>query len=135
MDLINLATLYRAINLYSHHAHNLTFGDEFLQDHSFFGEIYPLMDDFYDALIERHIGTVDDNVDLADIMDRVTHMISLTNKDFYKTILSAFENALAKIEKLAKSDLSQGTINMLVGQADQLEVLVYKIKRRMKDED
>lgn len=132
MDLINLATLYRAINLYAHHAHNMTSGETFLQDHAFFGEIYAKMDDFYDDCIERHIGTTDDSVDLADIMDRVNHMISMSDSNYFDTILSALDNALDKIESLAKSDLSQGTINLVVGQADQIEVIIYKLKRRLK---
>jgi len=132
MNLIELATLFRAINIYTHQAHHLTKGDTFLQDHTFFSEIYSLMDSFYDDLIERHIGTVDDKIDLHDIMDKVTHMIEVADENWYKTILDSLENSLEKIEKLCKSDISQGTINLLAGQADQIEVLIYKIKRRLK---
>ena len=130
--MIELATLFRTINLYAHQGHNLSSGPNFLQDHAFFGEIYALMDSFYDDLIERHIGTVDDKIDLHDIMDKVTHMIEVADENWYKTILDSLENSLEKIEKLCKSDISQGTINLLAGQADQIEVLIYKIKRRLK---
>lgn len=136
MDLINLAILFRSINIYSHHAHNMTKGETFLQDHAFFGEIYGMMDGFYDDLIERHIGTVDDKVDLSDIMERSVHMIKTADMDFFPTIKASLENALSKIENLCKNGLSQGTMNMLQGQADQIEVLIYKLKRRMmEDED
>lgn len=135
MDLINLAILYRSLNIISHHAHNMTKGDEFFQDHAFFGEIYPMMDDFYDSVIERHIGTIGDDIDLADIMDRVAYMVKDSNKDFCYTIKLGLENALNKIEKLCKSELSQGTINLLAGHADSIEVLVYKLKRRMLEDE
>ena len=133
MTLIDLATLFRTINLYSHHAHNLTSGDTFMQDHAFFGEVYDLADTFYDDCIERHIGTQDDKVDLCNIIKDAYDLIEKMSDDYYKTILVLSEEATNCIDEMCKSDkLSSGTENLIQGQADQLEVLIYKIKRRIK---
>lgn len=131
MDLIELATLFRTINLFSHHAHNLASGDEFMQDHAFFGEVYGLADGFYDDIIERHIGTSDDNVDLCKIIKDSYDLLEKMNDNYYETILILLEEAVSSINDM-KTGYSSGTINMLQGESDQLEVLIYKIKRRLK---
>lgn len=131
MELIRIATLFRVINLYAHHAHNLTRGNTFFEDHAFFGELYNLADDFYDALIERYLGTIGNNVDLNAIMAEAAGVVAKSDNDFFKTTQIMVEHAIKRLDTLSKSNMvSEGTKNLLQGQADQLEVIIYKLKRR-----
>ena len=133
MSLIELAVLFRALNLYSHHAHNVCKGPQFLQDHAFLGEIYPLADSFYDDLIERHIGTLSDKIDLNQIIQQSAELVSHMNDKYLDTILILLEESCSAIDNMCKDDkLSVGTQNLIQGQADQIEVLIYKTKRRLK---
>lgn len=133
MELMELAILFRAVNFLSHHAHNLAKGSTFFEDHAFFGDLYDKADDFYDDLIERHIGTVGDNVNLIKILSESTEIVVHSKGDYFKEILSLLEFAIKKIDGMCKSTkYSQGTLNLLQGQSDSLEVIVYKIKRKMK---
>lgn len=133
MNLIELATLFRIINLYAHHAHNMTFGNTFMQDHAFFAEIYTKADENYDALIERHIGTVDDRVDLCAIIKDSYDLIEKMSDNYYQTILLLLEECINNIDEMSKDGkLSSGTLNLIQGQADMIEILIYKIKRRLK---
>jgi DNA-binding ferritin-like protein len=133
MELIHLATLFRIINLYSHHAHNLTFGCTFMQDHEFFAELYDFADGVYDDCIEREIGTASENIDLCQILKDSYDLIEQLDDNYFENILKLLDEAINFIEESCKDGkLSQGTINMLVGHADKIEVLQYKIKRRLK---
>lgn len=133
MELIELAILFRAISFLSHHAHNLSKGQTFFEDHVFFGDIYEKADSFYDDLIERYIGTVGDGVDLKKILSESSDIATRSKGEFYKEILSLLEFVIKKIDGMCKqSKYSQGTLNLLQGQSDQVEVLIYKIKRKLK---
>jgi DNA-binding ferritin-like protein len=129
--MIELAILYRAINLFSHHAHNLTKGITFFEDHAFLGDLYPLMDDFYDSVIERYIGTKSDSLNLHEIVSKANDMLSKSNDKYFETIQSALEHALSMIKTISPKE-SLGTQNLLADQADKIEVLLYKIKRKLK---
>jgi DNA-binding ferritin-like protein len=133
MNLIELATLFRIINLYAHHAHNMASGATFMQDHAFFAEVYTQADENYDALIERHIGTVDDNVDLCAIIKDSYDLIEKMSDDYYQTIFVLLKECVNSIDEMSKDGkLSSGTLNLIQGQADMIEILIYKIKRRLK---
>ncbi|MEY3879403.1 MAG: hypothetical protein RIQ94_198 [Pseudomonadota bacterium] len=133
MELLELATLFKIIDLYAHHAHNLAKGDMFMQDHAFFAEVYSLADSSYDSLIERHIGTVGPDVDLCRILKQALDVIDGIDMNFYVNISILLNESLDMIEKMCKSgSMSMGTQNLIQGQADQVEVLIYKIKRRLR---
>jgi len=129
--MIELAILYRAINLFTHHAHNLSKGATFFEDHAFFGEVYPLMDDFYDSVIERYIGTKSDSLNLHDIVSKASDMLSKSNDDHFETTKNALVHVLSIIKTLSPKE-SLGTQNLLADQADKIEVLLYKIGRKLK---
>lgn len=135
--LIPLAICFKALNLYSHHAHNLAAHVTFNQDHAFFAEIYDFADSKYDDLIERHIGTVNDQISLAEILSgaqaKIAQLAPVTkeNKGYYLEILKMVDYILAELEKAKTAPMSIGTQNMLAGIADELEVIKYKIKRRV----
>jgi len=131
--MIELAILFRALNLYAHFAHNMTKGLTFFQDHAFFGELYETADDFYDQLIERIIGTSNETISLSEIDSKANALISKGNDNYYGTIKAVLEKSLSDIEKLCRyGKFSVGTLNLLQGQADQIEVILYKIKQKMK---
>ena len=133
MKLIELATLYRILNLYAHHAHNLAKGKTFFEDHEFFNGVYTFADSAYDDCIERHIGTVDDKVDLTSILEESLSTISKASNDYFPVIEMMLEEVVKYINEMCKDKVfSEGTKNMIQGQADQIEIMIYKIKRRMK---
>lgn len=133
MNLIDLATLFRTLNLYAHHAHNMASGLSFIPDHGLFGELYSAADGFYDDLIERHIGTVDDKIDLCKIVSDANSILELLDDNYFENILKLLKEAVVGIDELSKDKLlTNGTLNLIQGQSDQVEVFIYKIKRRLK---
>jgi DNA-binding ferritin-like protein len=137
--MLNLAVHYRMLYLAMVQAHQTCKNIVFQQDHSFFAEVYSMMESNYDAIIERIIGLKGvELVNLQQIMSKVVADLASfpsevkENADYYKYLQSHLNQVLQEIEQLAKADdLSQGTINLIVGQADAIEVLQYKIKQRL----
>lgn len=130
--MIELAIILRAINLYSHHAHNMCKGDEFFQDHAFFKDLYVFADDSYDSIVERHLGTTSEDLDLNLILKESSSLISSMSDDYMNTLLLLIQETANGIDEASKdAKLSSGTVNMLQGISDQIEVFVYKIKRRL----
>ena len=131
--MFELLCLFRALNLHAHHMHNITKGDEFFQDHAFFAELYEFADDAYDSVIERLIGTKSDEVDLCSILGQSHDILMSVGDEYLKNSLIMVEEGAKLIDQMAKDDtLSSGTQNMLQGLSDQMEVFIYKLKRRMK---
>jgi len=128
--MVDLLIMFRTLNLYAHHAHNMCYGKNFLEDHAFFAEIYAFADESYDSIIERMIG-MDQDVDLKKIISESHELIEEMSDSYMKTCLVMIEITLKGIAEQDKG-ASPGTKNMLEGIADALEVFVYKIKRKMK---
>ena len=51
-----LLYLLRAMQIYSHNAHNLIKGNAFFGDHDFFGDVYLQLEGNFDSVAERIIG-------------------------------------------------------------------------------
>jgi DNA-binding ferritin-like protein len=139
--LLQIAVHYRALYLFAVQAHHLAAKVAFFPDHAFFAEVYGQAEDFYDQLIERHIGlNGEEHVDLMLINQKATEILSQLktkgvseNKEFYMEILKQLQATLTMLDQACKDpSVSVGTQNLLAGQADSLEVLVYKISRRVK---
>jgi DNA-binding ferritin-like protein len=137
--MLELLCKYRAMQLAVHQFHNLCKNQIFFQDHSFFGDLYGQMEGYYDDLVERVIGLKGaELINLQQIMSKVVADLQSCpnevkeNSEYFKYIQLHLAQILQMIEQLAKADdLSQGTINLIVGQADAIEVLQYKIKQRL----
>jgi DNA-binding ferritin-like protein len=127
--LLKLAMMLRTLNLYSHHAHNMTKGQSFFSDHEFFGELYGFADTSYDSIIERHVGTGGSAINLVKLLKDSTETISVAGDDYFKGCLAMCEEITDEIDKT--KGLSSGTMNLIQGISDQLEVFIYKIKRRI----
>lgn len=111
-------------------------GDEFFQDHDFFAGLYATADNFYDACIERHIGTVSDKLSILNIMVPVNKSLISMSDDYMSESLKLIEKIIKEIDSLTKSGkLSIGTQNLIAGQADELEIISYKIKRRILEDE
>jgi len=130
--MLDLAKIYRIINLYSHHAHNMTKGQSFFEDHAFFGELYDIADGFYDDVIERYVGTTDSSVNLVTILTDSLEVIGKLDDNYLRNCLVLLEEAVKEVEMIGKdTKISIGTQNLIQGHADKIETLIYKIKRRM----
>ena len=129
----------RAMQLYSHHAHNLCARVPFHQDHEFFGEVYEALEGEYDNVIERQIGLHgEDGLDLNEILAGIhgitQHLETINvneNKTFYINLQSMEVKLLALIKSIIPS-VSEGTRQMLGDICDRSEVRQYKISRRLK---
>lgn len=139
--MLELAICLRAMQLYSHHAHNLCARMVFHQDHEFFGELYGFAESSYDDVIERIIGTKGEaGLELKGILKGVYSKLGKApdinvkeNKVFYQFLLDQQMYINKELNALCKSaELSEGTKQLLGGIADKLEVFIYKTKQRIK---
>ena len=127
-----LATHFRYLQLLAHNGHNEAKGLTFFADHAFLGDLYPAYEEAYDALIERLIGS-GERIDLAAIQAEAAGKLE-AEKDteaYLVALLDGEAEACAQIEKLAKSDITQGTLNLLAGLADDSEQRSYKLRQRL----
>ena len=139
--MMQLVVLFRAMQMFSHSAHLLCSKVVFFQDHEFFGETYGKAEGWFDAISERMIGLgQEEQLKLQPIMSAVTQKLSSApsvgvaeNKEYYKFLMTQAEEACKLCDQLCKGgQLSEGTRQLLGGIADELEVMKYKISRRIK---
>jgi len=139
--MLQIAICFRALQIYSQHAHNLCGRLAFHQDHEFFGEVYNFPDDAYDSVIERIIGTKgEEGLELKNILkgvyaklDKAPDVGVKENKQFYMFILDQMKYINKEINEMCKSpEMSEGTKQLLGGHADSIEVFIYKIQQRVK---
>lgn len=139
--MLQIAINFRAIQIFSQHAHNLCARLAFHQDHGFFSEVYNFADDSYDGIIERIIGTKgEEGLELKNIikgvfskLDKAPDVGVKENKVFYMFLLDQLRSNNLLIDQLCKSDqISEGTRQFLGNLADQSEIIIYKIQQRIK---
>jgi len=139
--MIQLVVLFRALQLSAHQAHLLCARTVFFQDHEFFGEVYGKAEGYFDSISERMIGLgQEEQLKLQNIMGAVSQKLAQApstgvkeNKEYYVYLLGLVSEACQIIEQLCKSgQLTEGTKQLVGGIADELEVLKYKISRRLK---
>jgi len=139
--MLELAILFRSMQLFAHSAHNLCKGKTFHEDHSFFGDAYAKFESYYDSIIERLIGFgYENHLDLSKICLELSKKLMSApsvnvqdNNEFYSYLLFQCEEAMNLCNDFCKSDeLTEGTKQLLGGIADELEVVKYKITRRLK---
>ena len=131
-SLKDLAITFRAAQLYAHAAHNQLTGCSFFADHAFAGEVYGAMEDAYDSVVERAIGT-GESLELLKMNCQAADMVldcSLKDSEhIFGQLLENEISILKAIEKASKG-ASYGTDNLLAQLADDSEVRTYKIKQR-----
>lgn len=139
--MLQLIVLFRAMQMFTHSAHLLCSRVVFFQDHDFFGEVYGQAEGWFDKVSERMIGLgQEEQLKLQTVMAAVTQKLATCpsvgvkeNKEYYNHLLMYAEEACKLLEQLCKTgQLSEGTKNLLAGIADEMEVLKYKIKQRIK---
>ena len=127
----DIAALLRFLQLYTHNAHNLCYGETFFQDHDYFGELYPAYEAAYDNVVERMIG-LDLNPDLIQIQEISVSILKKYPSGSFQTILEGEKKLCLKIQQLVPSSQSEGTKQMLGDICDKSEIRQYKLKQRMK---
>lgn len=139
--MLELAVLCQAMRIYAHSAHHLCSRVPFFQDHSFFGEVYPAMEDAYDSIIERIIGLYgEDSVELNRIVSEVAAKLQgcpstgvKENKAFYEQQLKFEKELCSLVETICKNPkASQGVIQTVSTLGELSEIRQYKIKQRIK---
>lgn len=132
-----LVIISRAMQLYTHNAHNIITGLTFFEDHEVLGDLYPKYEVIYDSLVERMIG-LNMSIDLTESQSgavSVIQRLSLTSdpKQCFTIILQLEEMLSKKVEEcLASKPYSEGTKQMLGNIADESEARQYKLKQRIK---
>lgn len=145
-QLLKIASVFRAAQLYAHMAHNVTYGLTFYQDHKAFGDLYATYEGAYDSLIERAIGLGADP-DFKEITSDACEMFCESSSDrecaviaapapvrarvAFSTLLST-EKQIRDLIDFALKGQSEGTKNFLQGLADDSEKRSYKLKQRLK---
>lgn len=129
MDLIKMATAFRALQMYTHQAHNLTSGVSFFSDHEYFGELYGFAEECYDSLIERSIGKGKKPSLKKVILDVSSILSIIPEDDFLQNSLMLIDELIGACEEVAKRE-DLGTNNLIAGIADKLQVHKYKIQQR-----
>ena len=137
--MLKFAILLRSIQLFTHSAHNLCKGATFHEDHSFFGDVYGKAEGWYDSVVERIIGLgYEEQINLQSILSGVVQELSgapSTNKsvtDFYLFLALQLDEATKMCGQICKHpDATEGTKQLIGGIADELEVLEYKVQRRL----
>lgn len=128
-----LATLLKHMDLFAHNAHNYSYGPLFNQDHVFLGSLYEAYDEHYDDVVERIIG-LGLPCDLKQVaVLAASHLVEVgDNKSSLSHLYQLEKELCSHIEELAKSGLSQGTLNLLADLADKSEKRQYLLSRRIK---
>lgn len=138
--MLELSVLVRAMQLYVHHAHLLCARAVFMPDHLLLADIYSQAEDWFDGVSERMIGLgMEKELEFDSYMASVTKKLKglpstgvKENREYFAATMTMLNELTDMVEKLAKEKgMSQGTINMLAGMADQAEVFKYKVGRRM----
>lgn len=130
--LAKLAVLLRRQQLASHNYHNAVTGQQFFQDHSFFGDLYAAYESAYDDIVERIIGT-GPSPNLVLIQQRAVSELAPipdTAEGMYSELLQS-EQELQSLCEQFEGKASMGTVNLVAGLADDSEVRCYKIKARI----
>lgn len=140
--MIELLACLRALQLFTHHAHNLCGRVAFFSDHEFFGSSYGELEGDYDSLIERIIGTKGEvpELELKALLSMVGSKLidapsvgQKENKIFFQYQLKHEQIICKYIEQLCKTGgLSQGQVQLLGDIAQRSEIRQYKIKQRCK---
>jgi DNA-binding ferritin-like protein len=139
--MIQLLAHLRAMQLFTHHAHNLVSRAVFFQDHDFFGEVYPQLESDYDSVIERVIGLQGEGqLALQQLLQAVVAKIASApsvgvkeNKVFFEYLLQQEQELCKLIEEICKMPgVSQGTIQTIATIGEKSEIRQYKIKQRVK---
>lgn len=126
-----IAIQLKAMQFVAHNAHQLAKGQTFLQDHEYLGELYPVYEAAYDAIIERSLG-LGKPLDPAQITLKSAQYVD-PNKDTneaFKALLNA-EEGLREFIKEESDGQSIGTQNLLAQLADDSEARTYKIQQRL----
>lgn len=132
-----LAIMYKMKNLLAHNMHNLCARVAFLPDHEYLADIYEKADDHYDAVVERMIG-LGMPIDLNAVHSQAIQKLASIpqgkdNSEMFSQLLQVNKQIIQMIEMECKSGkLSEGTRQMLGGQADELEMEGYKLGQRIK---
>lgn len=127
--MITLITYFKALNIYSHIAHNLCKGPSFFEDHEFFGDLYGFADASYDEMVEKFIGTQSDSIDLLGINKNAVDALKGMDSNYLKNCLDMCLEINKELQAFKIED--GGVMNMIQDKQDKLQVFIYKMKRRI----
>jgi len=136
MELI--AIQLRALQLYTHMAHNYVSRVIFFSDHEALGDFYSEHETDYDDVVERMIGLSSpemvniQNITTQSVQKMMTLPVSLKeNSKWFETIL-LLEQQLCQIIKAEVPKVSEGTKQLIGEIANKSEKRQYKLKQRIR---
>jgi DNA-binding ferritin-like protein len=135
-----LAVLLRKLQLFTHNAHNLIQGENFLPYHELLGELYPAYEADYDDVVERIIGLYGtESIDLLAIQMSAVQKLQeypIGPSDalgMFKVILHCEKELQDYVNKLCKNpSVTEGSKQLIGEIANKSEMRSYKLKQIMK---
>lgn len=131
MTLADLATLFRALQLFAHNAHNLASGPTFFEDHEFLGETYSAYEAAYDAVVELILGD-GGAIDLVAVQKQAAEFMAQIQGDSFPALYRAESQIQAAVDEIAAGTKDQGVIQVIGTLAQDSKVRRYKIGQRIK---
>ena len=136
----SLAVLFKFLNGFVHISHFLASKSSFFSDHETLAGFYEKYEEIFDSLCERLIGESAVDYEIFDFYQAAAQILMYnkkqysSNEEFMGVILSYEKTICELIDSTITqtNDLSQGTINLLAGIADESLVRIYKLQQRLK---
>lgn len=136
--LYGLLVRYRALQVAAHHYHNICSQATFMPDHEQFAAVYEKAEAHYDDIMERMIGLGNPAPSLHELISDVAASVesvveSSDNAEYFSALEVRVMAILDEIERIVDEEpISEGTLQLIGGQADEWEKMMYKIKQRLK---
>lgn len=142
--LVEIVYSMRFVSMLSQTMHWLVVGPSSGQDHELFKKVYSSVNDMLDSLAERVVGTEEldaSDLSVSDQAGAVSDYGDASEDDHTamhdggmgsKLLLEELSYILELIEEADGLDVSVGTCNLLEGQADTIDQLMYHLGRRTR---
>lgn len=140
MHLTEIATHIRAMQLFTHTAHNLVRGPLFYADHDVLGDFYKQMAKDYDGVIERAIHN--EGPEAADLTKQLKKIYKKLkeypcneqkeNKTFFEKILKLEEELCELISSTISEGVSPGVEQLIGDIGNRSNIRQYLISQRLK---
>ena len=140
MELSQIASQLRLMQLFYHNCHNLVGRQSFFSDHDAFSSFYTEMESEYDGVAERIVGlfgthALDVKKQIQDIATRLQQLPcsdAKNNKVYFDKALVLEQELCAGLDaKIKDPKTTEGTRDMLASLASASEVRQYKLKQRV----
>jgi DNA-binding ferritin-like protein len=141
--MVQLVYQYRYVSMLAQTGHWFVTGRTSAQDHELFKSIYTKLSDMLDDVAERAVGTFElspsdftltqQSEAVADMSSDYDHNAAHDGTKFASILVEELEALNELINEIVESDdITDGTRNLLEGQADEIDKFLYLLGRRTR---